>query len=39
MADANDIVVRIKVVPGVDYTALWFNDAGLERARATGWMR
>ena len=36
MADADDIVQRMRVVPGVDYTALWFNDAGLERARVTG---
>ncbi len=36
MADADDIVARMKVIPGVDYTALWFNDAGLERARVTG---
>jgi hydroxymethylglutaryl-CoA lyase len=36
MADADDIVARMKTTPGVDYTALWFNDAGLERARASG---
>ncbi len=36
MADADEIVARMKTTPGVDYTALWFNDAGLERARASG---
>ncbi len=36
MADADDIARQIKVKPGVEYTALWFNDAGLERARASG---
>ena len=36
MADADEIVARMKAMPGVDYTALWFNDAGLERARASG---
>ena len=36
MADADDIARRIRIKPGVEYTALWFNDAGLERARASG---
>jgi hydroxymethylglutaryl-CoA lyase len=36
MADADDIARRINIKPGVEYTALWFNDAGLERARASG---
>ena len=36
MADADDIVRAMKVVPGVEYTGLWFNDQGLERARAVG---
>lgn len=36
MADADDVVRQINIKPGVEYTALWFNDAGLERARATG---
>jgi hydroxymethylglutaryl-CoA lyase len=36
MADADDIARQINIRPGVEYTALWFNDAGLERARASG---
>ena len=36
MADADDIARAIRIKPGVEYTALWFNDAGLERARASG---
>jgi hydroxymethylglutaryl-CoA lyase len=36
MADADEIVQQIRIKPGVEYTALWFNDAGLERARASG---
>lgn len=36
MADADEIAQTIKIRPGVEYTALWFNDAGLERARASG---
>ena len=36
MADADDIVAGLHTVPSVEYTALWFNDAGLERARASG---
>jgi isopropylmalate/homocitrate/citramalate synthase len=33
-ADADDVVRAAKPAPGVDYTALWFNDKGLERALA-----
>jgi hydroxymethylglutaryl-CoA lyase len=36
MADAEDVVHGFKPKPGVDYTALWLNEKGLERARATG---
>jgi hydroxymethylglutaryl-CoA lyase len=36
MADAEAVVQGIKVKPGVDYTALWLNEKGLERAMATG---
>ncbi len=36
MADADEIVQQITIKPGVEYTALWFNDQGLERARASG---
>src|SRR5687767_11910045 len=36
MADAEDVVRGLKPRPGVDYTALWLNEKGLERARATG---
>ena len=35
-ADAEDVVRSVKPAPGVDYTALWFNDKGLERALACG---
>ena len=35
-ADADDVVRAAKPAPGVDYTALWFNDKGLERAIACG---
>lgn len=31
-ADAEDTVAGFKAKPGVDYTALWFNGRGLERA-------
>ncbi|MCB1510921.1 MAG: hydroxymethylglutaryl-CoA lyase [Hyphomicrobiaceae bacterium] len=31
-ADAEDTVAGFKPKPGIDYTALWFNDKGLERA-------
>src|SRR6185312_6975395 len=33
-ADADDVVRAATPKPGVDYTALWFNDKGLERALA-----
>jgi isopropylmalate/homocitrate/citramalate synthase len=33
-ADADAVVEGFKASPGVDYTALWFNAAGLERALA-----
>jgi hydroxymethylglutaryl-CoA lyase len=36
MADAEDVVRGLKPKPGIDYTALWLNEKGLERARATG---
>jgi hydroxymethylglutaryl-CoA lyase len=36
MADAEDVVRGFKPKAGVDYTALWLNEKGLERARATG---
>ncbi|HUB96675.1 MAG TPA: hydroxymethylglutaryl-CoA lyase [Stellaceae bacterium] len=36
MADAEAVVETIKPEPGVAYTGLWFNEKGLERARATG---
>jgi hydroxymethylglutaryl-CoA lyase len=36
MADAEDVVNGITMQPGVDYTALWLNDRGFERALATG---
>lgn len=36
MADAEDVVRGFKPKPGIDYTALWLNEKGLERARATG---
>ncbi len=35
-ADADEVVRRIEPAPGVDYTALWFNEKGLERALACG---
>jgi hydroxymethylglutaryl-CoA lyase len=31
-ADAEAVVAGFKAKPGIDYTALWFNAAGLERA-------
>jgi hydroxymethylglutaryl-CoA lyase len=34
-ADAEDVVCGFTPVPGVRYTALWLNDRGLQRARAT----
>jgi hydroxymethylglutaryl-CoA lyase len=33
-ADAEAVVAGFKAKPGIDYTALWFNAAGLERALA-----
>jgi isopropylmalate/homocitrate/citramalate synthase len=33
-ADAEAVVQGFKASPGIDYTALWFNAAGLERALA-----
>jgi isopropylmalate/homocitrate/citramalate synthase len=35
-ADAEDVVAGFDARPGVDYTALWFNARGLERALAFG---
>src|SRR5262245_3974139 len=35
-ADAEEVVRSFRPKPGVDYTALWLNEKGLERARATG---
>ena len=35
MADAEQVVAGIRVKPGVEYTGLWLNQKGLERARAT----
>ena len=36
MADAEDVVRGFKPKPGIDYTGLWLNEKGLERARVTG---
>ena len=36
MADAEEVVRGFRPKAGVDYTALWLNEKGLERARATG---
>jgi hydroxymethylglutaryl-CoA lyase len=36
MADAEEIVKGITPRPGVEYTGLWLNDQGFERAAATG---
>src|SRR5215510_5503050 len=33
-ADAEAVVAGFKAKPAIDYTALWFNAAGLERALA-----
>ena len=33
-ADAEDVLQRVETFPGVNYTALWFNARGLERALA-----
>jgi len=32
MADVHDVVKRMKVVPGVEYSALWMNERGLRSA-------
>lgn len=39
MADAEDVVKGISLQPDVDYTALWLNDRGFERALAIGRLR
>ena len=36
MADAEQVVEGVHIKPGVDYTGLWLNEKGLERAIATG---
>jgi len=36
MADAEEVVAGITCQPGVQYTALWLNERGFERALATG---
>ena len=36
MADSEEVVKRINDYPGVNYTGLWLNDKGLERAIGTG---
>ena len=36
MADAEQVVAGLTLRPGVDYTGLWLNEQGLERAIATG---
>lgn len=33
-ADAEDVVRGMKAKPGVEYTALWFSESGLQRALA-----
>jgi hydroxymethylglutaryl-CoA lyase len=35
-ADAEEVVRQVAPAAGVDYTALWFNDKGLERALVCG---
>lgn len=35
-ADAAEVVAGFNAKPGVEYTALWFNEKGLQRARAFG---
>ncbi len=35
-ADAEEVARTIRKKPGVDYTAVWLNEKGLERAIATG---
>jgi hydroxymethylglutaryl-CoA lyase len=32
MADVDDIVKRMKIVPGVEYSVLWMNERGLRKA-------
>lgn len=34
MADADEVVRGITVKPGIDYSAIWFNEAGLQRVLA-----
>ncbi|MDE1992782.1 MAG: hydroxymethylglutaryl-CoA lyase [Rhizobiaceae bacterium] len=34
MADADDVVSRITPRPGIEYSAIWFNEIGLQRALA-----
>jgi len=36
MADADQVAAGFKAKPGVEYTALWLNEKGLQRARASG---
>ena len=36
MADAEQVVAGIDLQPGVEYTGLWLNQKGFERAQATG---
>jgi hydroxymethylglutaryl-CoA lyase len=36
MADAEEVSQGLRSVPGVQYSCLWLNDKGLERAAATG---
>lgn len=36
MADAERVVAGFRPKPGVEYTGLWLNEKGLERARASG---
>lgn len=36
MADAEEVAARFQAKPGVSYTALYLNERGFERARATG---
>ncbi|MBT4749672.1 MAG: hydroxymethylglutaryl-CoA lyase [Rhodospirillaceae bacterium] len=36
MADAEEVVAGIDLEPGVEYTGLWLNAQGFERAKATG---
>ena len=36
MADAEEIVKAIDIKPGIEYSGLWLNDKGFERALGTG---